>query len=114
MPLAAGVPILAAAVAGRDRFLRRWHGRVTVWVAAAACVALGAAGLAAFFEALRRYAVGVHGPIDFLSGPWHPPLGSAAALAAAFVSIAALALGVFFGVARAPSSISGAPPGSLA
>ncbi|MGC8472529.1 MAG: DUF2142 domain-containing protein [Acidimicrobiales bacterium] len=114
MPLAVGVPIVALGVAGRDRVLARWGGRVTAWVAAAACAALGVAGFAAFFEALRRYAVGVDGPIDFLSGPWHPPLGSAAALVAAFVSIGALALGAFSVMVRAPSSISGAPPGSLA
>ncbi|MDA8075006.1 MAG: DUF2142 domain-containing protein [Actinomycetota bacterium] len=115
MPLAVGVPILAVAVAGRDRALRRLHGRVTAWAAASVCAALGVAGFAAFFEALRRYAVGVDGPIDFLSGPWHPPLGSAAALVAAFVSIAALCVGIFlFATARARSSISGPPPGSLA
>ncbi len=114
MPLAVGVPIAAAAVAGGDRALRRWNGRVTLWAGAAACTALGAAGVAAFFEALRRYAVGVDGPIDFLSGTWHPPVGSAAALAAAFVSVAVLALGVYFGIARARSSNSGVPPGSLA
>ncbi len=114
MPLAVGVPILAAAVVGGDSALRRWHGRLTAWAAAPACAALGAAGLAAFFEALRRYAVGVDGPIDFLSGTWHPPVGSAAALAAALVSTAALVLGVAFGITRARSSISCVPPGSLA
>ena len=105
MPLAVGVPIVAVAVAGRDRIWQRWDGRIARWSAAAACAALGVAGFAAFFEALRRYSVGVDGPVDFLSGAWHPPLGSAAVLVAAFASFAALALGVWAGVAPARSSI---------
>jgi hypothetical protein len=116
MPLAVGVPILAAAVGGDERVLRRSDGRVLAWVGTGTCAVLGVAAVAAFFEALRRYAVGVDGPVDFLSSgaSWHPPVGSAAALAAACASVAALAFGISVRIARAGSSISAVPPSSLA
>jgi Predicted membrane protein (DUF2142) len=113
LPLAVGIPVLAVAVLGAERAGRRWSHRATVGVCAAVCVLLGVAGFAAFFEALRRYAVGLGGPVDFLSGTWHPPLGNTAALVAAFVSIAALELGVWLGVARSRAPIVDAPTDSL-
>lgn len=72
LPLAVGVPVLSAAFAGDVGLVARHRAAV----AAVVCAALGVGAVAAFFEALRRYTVGVNGPLDFFGGRWHPPLGT--------------------------------------
>jgi hypothetical protein len=71
LPLAVGVPILAAfAFAGR-----RWSSRVATRVAWIAGIALGASQVLAFIQALHRYTVGTRHKFDFFaSTPWEPPL----------------------------------------
>ena len=66
------------------------------------CGLLAVAAFAAFAEALRRYAVGVGGPIDYLQGSWQPPFGATALTIAAFVLIALMALFVRHLVAAQP------------
>lgn len=72
LPFALGLPIVAAALIGTSALARR-GGRLVGAVAVVA--ALGQFG--AFYEALRRYAVGTDGPdFGFLLHPaWRPPLG---------------------------------------
>lgn len=85
LPLAVGVPILAAAYLSRAD-VAAW-GRVPF--AALVCGALAVADGAAFLEAMRRYAVGVAGTVDFFGGSWAPPFGN---VALAVWGCAALAL----------------------
>ncbi len=117
MPLAVGVPILAGVVLRRYRPLLERHTKAVVATCGAVCALLGVASCAAFFEALRRYAVGTNGPIDFLTGAWHPPLGNTAALCAGLLAIAVFAaavfFGVFFGAFRARAPIAGTSTDSL-
>jgi hypothetical protein len=71
LPLAVGVPILAA-----FGFVdRRWSSRVTTRVAWIVGIALGASQILAFIQALHRYTVGTLHKFDFFaSTPWEPPL----------------------------------------
>ena len=72
LPVAVGLPLTAVALLEQTEIVRPWRLRV----AATLCLGMGVADVAAFVEALRRYTVGVAGPLNFLSGPWQPPLGS--------------------------------------
>ncbi len=72
LPLAVGLPILAAGLIGMSPVVRHARRLASVVVVFAALAQFGA-----FFEALRRYAVGTKGP-DFaflLHASWRPPLG---------------------------------------
>jgi hypothetical protein len=73
-------------------------------VATMVCALLAVAAFAAFAEALRRYATGVKGPIDYLQGAWQPPFGATVLTVAAFVLIALMALFVRQLVATHPFS----------
>ena len=76
LPLAVGIPLMTAAMIGRADLpaclVRRLAGILLIM--------LGAAGFLGFAEALRRYAVGVNGPLDFLLHGWAPIEGTATAL----------------------------------
>ncbi len=71
LPVVAGVPLIAASmIADRDPYGRPWLDR-------AALVAVGLLGsgeILMFLANLRRFMVGVAGPIDFLHGSWQPPV----------------------------------------
>lgn len=86
LPLAVGIPVLAVGIAQDSGALARWQG----FAAVGACLALGVASIAAFLDALRRYTVGMDGPLDFLHGAWHPPFGTLAVAGYAIVVVAAL------------------------
>ena len=103
LPFAVGLPVLAAAIASA-RIAGRGAARLVGRAGAAVALVAGLAQYGAFYEALRRYAVGTAGPdFGFLShASWRPPLGIVFVLVAELV---VLALGVVL-VARA----SGAPP----
>ncbi len=92
MPVAVGFPLIATAILRTSRRLLRFmtlemwmgigiRGRLTN----AILVGIGVAQFAAFTETLRRYVVGVSGPINFLNGPWHPPFGVTTLLVAALL-----------------------------
>ncbi len=90
LPLAVGLPLLAAALIAQSDFAR--HGRRLV---AGAGVVASLAQFAAFFEALRRYGVGTRGP-DFgflLHASWSPPTGFFFLLVAEAVVLALLCAG---------------------
>jgi len=72
LPLAVGIPLLAVALLEQSEVVRPWRVRAATIL----CLGMGVADVAAFVEALRRYTVGVTGPLDFLDGAWRPPLGS--------------------------------------
>lgn len=78
LPLLVGLPLSAAVVAGRRR-------RRLLEVMGYSVVAVVWACLLVFFtESLRRYTVGVSGPLDpltILPGGWRPPLGAPVLLA---------------------------------
>jgi hypothetical protein len=84
MPMAVGVPLMAVALVERSGALRAVQTRVATVVGSVVAFA----AFAAFAEALRRYAVGVKGPIDYLRGAWQPPLGATALTVAALVVLA--------------------------
>ncbi len=87
LPLAVGVPLMAAALVERSGVLAQLKPRL----ATVLCVAVGIADVAAFAGALRRNTVGVTGPSDYLHGAWQPPLG-ATVLSLAIVVVTVLFL----------------------
>jgi Predicted membrane protein (DUF2142) len=93
LPLAVGLPLVAAASLRPLGGPTRWHPAVVAGAAVAAS-ALALATMAAYLQALRRYAVGADGPVDFLHGRWHPPLGLTALALGGCVLIALLWAGV--------------------
>ena len=76
LPLAVGIPLLAAASAG----LRAAHDQFRLHVAQILLALLGLAGVLGYLEALRRYAVGASGPVDFLHSGWRPAEGNVLAI----------------------------------
>jgi len=86
LPLAVGIPLMAVALFEESEVLGPRRCRVATIL----CVGMGVADVAAFVEALRRYTVGVTGPLDFLKGTWHPPLGSLTVAAGYCVFVALL------------------------
>jgi hypothetical protein len=71
LPVAVGIPLLAAVVLGSPGDAPR----APRWLAPTVFVAVPVAAFLAFAEALRRYAVGVDGPIVYLHPAWQPPGG---------------------------------------
>jgi hypothetical protein len=74
LPMAVGIPLAGLAIVEQSPAIRWSRTRV----ASLLCVGVGVAEFAAFATALRRYTVGVSGPINYLHGSWSPPLGSGA------------------------------------
>lgn len=72
LPLVVGIPLVAAAAIGRPEAMRGRCSRLVGFVA----VAVAVAQVAAFAQALRRNAVGLNGPLNYLHGSWRPPLGA--------------------------------------
>jgi hypothetical protein len=72
LPLAVGIPIIATALIDRSNvptsFRNRFTSVIFLGVLAAQC--------GAFFETVRRYTVGDHGPLAFWTGQWQPPAGT--------------------------------------
>jgi Predicted membrane protein (DUF2142) len=106
MPMAVGVPLMAVALVEHSPALREVRTRVATMV----CGLLAVASFAAFAEALRRYVVGVKGPINYLQGHWHPPFGATTLTVAAFVVLALSALFVRYLVAGDPVPNDPDPP----
>jgi hypothetical protein len=98
MPMAVGVPLMAAALIGRSGALRQVQPRLATVI----CAGTWIAAFAAFGEALRRYVTGVKGPINFLNGQWQPPLGATALIVAGLVLLAGMAGFVRYLAARDP------------
>jgi hypothetical protein len=86
MPMAVGVPLLSAALLEQSGLLRHVHRRLAVLF----CLLIGVAQMFAFAQALRRYTVGLAGPLDFLRGSWQPPLGAPGLSALSVLAIALL------------------------
>jgi hypothetical protein len=82
MPIAVGVPLLAVALIALSPALQpaRWR------LASILCAVLAIGQFCAFYEAMRRYAVGVLGPLDFIHSAFHPPLGSLTLVVGALVA----------------------------
>lgn len=73
MPLAVGIPIVAATVAG-ERFAGR---RTTLRLATFIIVALAVCQVVDFYGTLRRYTVGIDGSLNAFASPpdvWRPPV----------------------------------------
>jgi hypothetical protein len=105
LPFAVGLPILAAASlrAGGGNRPRRSDQRIRR-VTAIVVVLAALAQFVAFYEALRRYAVGTKGAIfGFLTHPeWHPAIGIFGALALGAVALAALSSTYWLAVRARP------------
>ena len=90
LALAMGIPVLATlALAGR-RFEASQAARLATLVAALAAIA----HIAAFATAMRRYSVGLQGPLRFWREPgaWAPPFGNLTLLVLFSLAAAALLL----------------------
>jgi len=107
LPFAVGLPLLAAAAAGRPLLERFGAARLRRLMVVVAVLA-GVAQFLAFYEALRRYAVGTAGPIfGFLLHPsWHPAIGIVPALVLEFLALVALygMLVALFGAGPGPDA----------
>ncbi len=88
LPLAAGIPLVAAGAVVNGYLTDRMHRRVATVIP----VVLVIAEFAMFFQALRRYTVGLRGTFLPFGGKWHPPFGTVA------ISVAFIVLLVAFGV----------------
>jgi hypothetical protein len=97
LPLAAGIPITAAALGGSAPDPPR------AWVRCTLLLALALASLLGYLETLRRYAVGIYGPIDFLKGPWRPIEGWPLALGG-YVCASGLLLVLLWRLCSMPTS----------
>ena len=91
IPLWAGVAVVAAlSFRAPTAWVRRgW------WLATLLVAAIAVSDAVSFFGGLRRYTVGVHGPLNPLAhvaGGWNPPLPAWSLDAAFFVAAAALAV----------------------
>jgi hypothetical protein len=86
LPLAVGFPLLAIGCLHARGPLMPWTKRLVVGI----CSVIGLADLAVFLLTIRRFTVGSDGPIDYLHGPWQPPLGAAIVSLAGLLSIIAL------------------------
>jgi hypothetical protein len=67
LPAAVGIPILGSVIVGHATSVSRRH-----WFEVGVVVAMTTGAFLAFAEALRRYAVGVNGPILFIHPRWQP------------------------------------------
>jgi hypothetical protein len=76
LPLAVGIPILAAALAGSSSGMTT---RLRNWLVTVVVALVASAQVDAFVQALRRNATGLPGPINYFNGPWRPPVGALAA-----------------------------------
>jgi hypothetical protein len=94
LPLAVGVPIIAAIGIATSR-AGVAVARSRLPVALGACFAV--AQFLAFAQALRRYTVGAHGPLGFWRHPlWTPPVPTWFVVAGAAVVIAGLAVALLW------------------
>ena len=95
MPMAVGVPLLSVALIERSEILRDVHQRLALPF----CALVGLGQICAFAQALRRYTVGLAGPLDFLHGSWQPPLGAPGLCALTVLGIALL-MTLVYGLVR--------------
>ena len=96
MPMAVGVPLLSAALIERSEILHDVHQRLALPL----CALVGLGQICAFAQALRRYTVGLAGPLDFFfHGSWQPPLGAPGLCALTVLGIALL-MTLVYGLVR--------------
>jgi hypothetical protein len=105
LPLAAGIPLVAAGAVVNGYLTDRVHRRVATVVP----VILVIAEFAIFFQALRRYTVGLKGPFIPFGGAWHPPFGTVTISVAFIVILLAFALWLRLIVGSFPSPLSRFP-----
>jgi hypothetical protein len=103
LPLAVGIPILAAALVGSSSAMST---RRRNWLVAGVVGFVATAQLAAFVQALRRNATGLPGPFNYLNGPWHPPVGSLAVTVVVLYVWFLLAAVLWRCAARAPTEMA--------
>ncbi len=85
IPLAIGIPLVAAVLIDHSQAMVGMRSRMVAVLGAG--VTLGS--FLAFAEALRRYSVGVTGPLDYFHGRWSPPWG-ALTLTLGYLAVSAL------------------------
>ena len=87
LPLAVGVPILAAVGVAQSERAREFAARRVFWCLG---IALGISQVLAFGQSIRRYAVGARGASNFFTNtPWSPPIPAALLLVGFAVAVAA-------------------------
>lgn len=108
LPLAVGVPLVAAAIVPSRPVAAAAIGparsdRLTVGVAASLVVLVAAAQVVAFYATLRRYTVGVDGPLLLSArraGSWHPPLAPQYLVVAFALAAACMGAAVILAIRR--------------
>jgi hypothetical protein len=105
LPLAAGIPLVAAGAVVNGYLTDRMHRRVATVIP----VVLIIAEFAIFFQALRRYTVGLRGPFIPFGGKWHPPFGTVAISVAFIVFLVAFGVWLRLIVGTFPSRLSQFP-----
>jgi hypothetical protein len=102
LPLAAGIPLVAAGAVVNGYLTDRMHRRVAIVIP----VVLVIAEFAIFFQALRRYTVGLRGTFLPFGGKWHPPFGTVAISVAFIVFLVAFGIWLRLIVGSFPSRLS--------
>jgi hypothetical protein len=102
LPLAAGIPLVAAGAVVNGYLTDRMHRRVAIVIP----VVLVIAEFAIFFQALRRYTVGLRGTFLPFGGKWHPPFGTVAISVAFVVFLVAFGIWLRLIVGSFPSRLS--------
>jgi hypothetical protein len=105
LPLAAGIPLVAAGAVVNGYLTDRMHRRVAVVIP----VILVIAEFAIFFQSLRRYTVGLRGTFIPFGGAWHPPFGTVTISVAFVVILLAFAVWLRLIVGSFPSPLSRFP-----
>jgi Predicted membrane protein (DUF2142) len=109
LPLAVGLPILCGFALAQESRRRLPRGRLAIVLG----IAFVVAHFLAFGENLRRYTVGINGPLTFwLDADWSPPLPSSLLLVAFAVLLVALALWLWGDTASREDAASPVAPES--
>ena len=102
LPLAVGVPVIAGIGIGSSERARRLEARLAPRFGWALVAALALAHILAFAEMLRRYSVGVDGPLWFFpDARWEPPVPSLVLV----IGYSILIAGTLWWVVLAPTGV---------
>jgi hypothetical protein len=107
LAVAAGLPLLAAAILAKRKPRRAWLRRTVPWLPLAVTASTLALGFLMFYATLRRYAVGTSGPLLLpLQPTWTPPGTVAGVVLLYLVGVALAALVVLKSWAPYPAEAS--------
>jgi hypothetical protein len=107
LAVAAGLPLLAAAILAKREPRREWLRRTAPWLPLTVTASTLALGFLMFYATLRRYAVGTRGPLLLpLQPTWTPPGTVAGVVLLYLVGVALAALVVLKSWGPYPAEVS--------